>query len=98
MKLSRAQVVLLSTLNEAPREPKKTELVKWVFLVPKETRVGLLPGMYEFVPYRDGLFSIDLYWDLQKLQGLDLVNRRGLALTESGRRLARCVAPPARRR
>jgi len=87
MKPSRAQLVLLAVLSEAPRSPSRTELVKWVFLLTQETSVGSLPGMYEFVPYRYGPFSFTMYKDLHKLRALGYVAQETLALTHRGRQV-----------
>jgi len=93
MRLSRAQLVLLSVLKEAPRPPSKLELVKWVFLASQETKLGSLPGVYEFVPYKYGPFSFSLSSDLHKLRGLGLVSGKRLMLTESGQQeLAQAMA------
>ncbi len=58
-----------------------------MFLLTRETSIGKLPGIYEFVPYRYGPFSFAMYKDLQKLQGLGSVACTTLALTRTGRQV-----------
>ena len=62
------QKIVLATLLAANRPVSKTELVKWIFLMNKETGLGKQPGFYEFLPYKYGPFSFQLFRDLTDLE------------------------------
>ncbi len=69
------QKVLLYMLAEAGRPVSHLELVKWSFLLRKETASGGGNSFYEFLPYHYGPFSFCLYKEVTTMK------RRRLLLT-----------------
>lgn len=66
MMLNRQKAVLL-LLRRNSRPLHRTNLVKLLFLMSKETAVKDEPSMYDFVPYKFGPFSFALYHELESL-------------------------------
>lgn len=64
--LNRQKAVLL-LLRRNSRPLHRTNLVKFLFLMSKETAVKDEPSMYDFVPYKFGPFSFALYHELESL-------------------------------
>jgi uncharacterized protein (DUF488 family) len=66
--------ILLETLNCAPnKKATKIQLLKWLFLLREEERIGDLGVFYDFLPYKFGPFSFTVYNDLDRLQQLGLL-------------------------
>ena len=61
------QKIILATLHAAGRNPSKIELMKWLFLMRKESELAQDSTFYDFVPYKFGPFSFTVYQDLNYL-------------------------------
>ena len=61
------QQALLALIGAAPSDLTRTELVKLAFLVEQSLPSRYCAEYYEFVPYRYGPFSFEMYRDLQRL-------------------------------
>lgn len=75
VRLRGGQRLLLALLRLAGGEASRTRLMKWLFLLSRETDWGQRNCPYEFVPYRYGPFSFVAYHDLRKLTDLGLVEQ-----------------------
>ena len=67
MLLFRRQKVLLGVLLQAPHNPTRMELMKWLFLLKKETFLSSDSTFYDFIPYKYGPFSFTVYRDIEEL-------------------------------
>jgi len=83
------QKIILALLEKAQQPILRTSLVKYVFLLRNETALSFEPSLYDFVPYKYGPFSFDLYRDLEILQrdGLLILGEDFVSLNTS----ATCV-------
>lgn len=82
------QRLLLYMLHCAGGEASRLQLVKWAFLLSRESRTQDVATFYQFVPYRFGPFSFTLYHELESLisQGLlRACSLHQLTLTPCGR-------------
>jgi len=67
MPLFRRHKILLGVLLQAPHNPTRMELMKWLFLLKKETFLSSDSTFYDFIPYKFGPFSFTVYRDLEEL-------------------------------
>ena len=67
------QKALLHMLLVAARPVSRLELMKWAFLLSRETPSGGGSAFYDFVPYHYGPFSFGLYQEVSKLVDAGLV-------------------------
>lgn len=77
----RRHKILLGLLLEAPHEPSRTGLIKWLFLLREETCLKSESSFYDFVPYRYGPFSFTVYRDLEDLRRLGFLESEGLRIS-----------------
>ncbi len=61
------QRILIEFLYQAARPVSKLELVKWMFLLRKETRENFKTSFYDFVPYHYGPYSFCLAREIGSL-------------------------------
>ncbi|HUQ68232.1 MAG TPA: hypothetical protein VM165_01840 [Planctomycetaceae bacterium] len=85
------QKVVLAAIDFADRPVSSIELVKWMFLLRLETRIGQESSFYDFVPYRFGPFSFALYRELSALRrdGLLTEQQPQVSLSQATRRVAK---------
>ncbi len=67
------QKILLLMLKTAGRPVQRVELMKWCFLLRHESPAAGGTSFYDFVPYRLGPFSFELYQEIKKLEELSYV-------------------------
>lgn len=65
---------MLGLLLLSGKDPTKTELVKWLFLLRKETSISKDPSFYDFLPYRYGPYSFTLAREIEELSRLGFIN------------------------
>lgn len=70
------QRVLLEMLRQANRPVTKLELVKWAFLLRKETESGGGSSFYQFVPYHYGPYSFAMTREIEALADTGYVRER----------------------
>jgi uncharacterized protein (DUF488 family) len=68
------QKVLLWMLAAADRPVSRLELTKWCFIVRQETRSQGGSSFYDFLPYKQGPFSFNLYREIEGLMSLGYVS------------------------
>lgn len=73
------QKIILQLLKEAGGSASRLQLVKWAFLLAKETSLGSGSAFYEFVPYYYGPFSFSLSREMDDLL------RNGMLQAQEGR-------------
>ncbi len=73
--------ILLSLLLEAKRVPSLVELMKWLFLLRKETCLSSDHSFYDFLPYKYGPCSFIFYRDLEELRRFGFLDNDRLELT-----------------
>lgn len=67
------QRVVLELLGQANRPVTKLELVKWAFLLRKETESGGGSSFYDFVPYHYGPYSFAMTREVETLANIGYV-------------------------
>jgi uncharacterized protein YwgA len=67
MPLFKRHKVLLGVILQAPKIPTLTELMKWLFLIKKETFLSSDSSFYEFIPYKYGPYSFTVDRDIDEL-------------------------------
>ncbi len=77
------QKVLLGLILIARRRPTRTELMKWLFLLWQETCVSSDISFYDFVPYKYGPFSFQVYRDLDCISSNGYLQPDALAIPEA---------------
>lgn len=80
MPLLKRHKILLGIILNAGGKPTKTELMKWIFLLKKETILKNDNSFYDFVPYEYGPFSFTLYRDLAELIELGYLEKDGFEI------------------
>ncbi|MBM3499433.1 MAG: DUF488 domain-containing protein [Armatimonadetes bacterium] len=75
-KLPPGKRLLAHVLEAAGGAASRTRLMKWLFLVARETKWGQRNCPYDFVPYRYGPFSFLAYHDVRKLADQGAVEER----------------------
>lgn len=79
------QRVLLAFLAGSRETPGKTQLMKWLFLLREEQPDATRGGFYEFVPYKYGPFSFQVYRDLAALETAGLLDPGSLDVATGAR-------------
>jgi len=84
-RLKMGQKLIIEMLDRANGCAPKTCIMKWLFLLSRETDWGGENSPYDFVPYRYGPFSFCAYQDIAKLARLGWVEdeENGLCLLSS---------------
>ncbi|RJO67437.1 MAG: DUF488 domain-containing protein [Myxococcales bacterium] len=83
------QRILLDLIGRARGNPKRTQLMKWLFLLKEETAIGKSVSFYEFVPYKYGPFSFLAYRELSALCQSGVVDEKTLSIPEASRETVR---------
>ena len=102
IELTPRQETLLVFLGSGKRGLDPIRVQKGLFILAEETPEDWLPpeARYHFEPYRYGPYSAEIYYDLDKLEGLGYVTARRVlgqswnyySLTPEGQELARSMA------
>jgi uncharacterized protein (DUF488 family) len=71
--LKKKQRLLLKVIEESQRI-SHLRLVKLMFIISSDNSVKRLTPVYDFVPYKFGPFSFDLYNDLRILRGREMIS------------------------
>lgn len=83
------QRIMLSFIELADGVPKRTQLMKWLFLLRQEAPEAAGQSFYEFVPYRYGPFSFQAYRELAALESSGFLESGELKIPVKGRKDAR---------
>jgi len=102
IELTPRQETLLVFLGSGEKGLDPIRVQKGLFILTEETPEDWLPSeaRYRFEPYRYGPYSAEIYYDLDKLEGLGYVTARRVlgqswnyySLTLEGQKLARSMA------
>ena len=71
----RRQKILLTILLAKHSKVSKIQLMKWLFLLRKETVLSKMNGFYDFLPYKYGPYSFTVQRDLDEMQRLGLIRQ-----------------------
>jgi uncharacterized protein (DUF488 family) len=82
------QRILLSLIEQG-RVPKRTQLMKWLFLLRHEAPETVGESFYEFVPHKYGPFSFQVYREISALESAGFLKADELVIPAKRRREAR---------
>ena len=75
------QKIILSILLHSNRKPSQTQLMKWLFLLKQESLFKNDPAFYDFLPYKFGPFSFEVYRDINFLTNSSYLKKGELSVS-----------------
>ena len=71
------QKILLLMLKHAGRPVGRVELMKWCFLLRRDSKTEGGSSFYDFVPYKLGPFSFAMYQEIERLESMSYILSHG---------------------